>query len=848
MISSIEEGRKQDGNRSIADKILKRLHDLEKTIENNQGRWAWELLQNAKDSMLDDQKKVNIRLIRREDEIVFSHNGNHFTEYDIRGLINQISSKEVEDGQKATRVGRFGTGFITTHLLSKEVIVKGILETRDKETYQYQFKLNRDGTTTSALAPKIEDTWTDFHNSTQRIYTIDPNELNTSFTYVLTNDKQRIIAQRGIEEFIRLMPYVLAFNHKIGKVTIINGSQSMVMERDDKVINEIIIPINKIEGGYPQQIQIALRNEQGVAVALEIDPSTNSAKDLKNIPKLFCDFPLIGTEKFYFPVVVNSFHFNPQTERDGIWLKGDDDNEVLENRNILVQSIEIYKKLLISLSSDGVRKLYYAATTKMPEINESYFDRDWYETQIQKPLRDIILRIPLIDTKSYGRQAIESYEGVCVDFPYHSKKEICEKLWELGLKLNRIPIILPEKESIEFWIDVIWDKKYYLTFEKLAKYVASRSENISSFEMILGFNQDPFDWLNEYYSLLIQEGESQILNNYKIVPNQNNNLKLIPSNQYFNEDLRIDEIGDENLLKIIKLLGSDWKERLIHSKVNIRLTNDVLSKENIASSIYHIFENNKYSWNDNIKEAFIILSEWFENNPENGLKLFPELYRTKAELFMRIINDKDSLYSIMKSKTSLSILSEVALAIENDPEILDIIKQRQRELMEEKQRNRIGEHVESILAEVLRDFGFSVAKAHVGRDLIITLSGKFNYDIEVKSTSYGNYVSMTPTQARTAVSKPGNYALCVVHCGDQPLTKEFVAANCRFVTNIGSLITERVNAMSNFENTLYSFSTQTNLNNIGLLFENSLNYKYKIYKDTWSMGYDIRAFINYINH
>ncbi len=44
---SIEEGRKEDGNCSIVDKIIKRLHDFEKTVENNKGRWVWELLQNA---------------------------------------------------------------------------------------------------------------------------------------------------------------------------------------------------------------------------------------------------------------------------------------------------------------------------------------------------------------------------------------------------------------------------------------------------------------------------------------------------------------------------------------------------------------------------------------------------------------------------------------------------------------------------------------------------------------------------------------------------------------------------------------------------------------------------------
>lgn len=58
MIKSIEEGRKEDGNRSIADKIIKRLHDLEKTVQNNHGRWAWELLQNAKDSVAETGRKV----------------------------------------------------------------------------------------------------------------------------------------------------------------------------------------------------------------------------------------------------------------------------------------------------------------------------------------------------------------------------------------------------------------------------------------------------------------------------------------------------------------------------------------------------------------------------------------------------------------------------------------------------------------------------------------------------------------------------------------------------------------------------------------------------------------------
>lgn len=109
-----------------------------------------------------------------------------------------------------------------------------------------------------------------------------------------------------------------------------------------------------------------------------------------------------------------------------------------------------------------------------------------------------------------------------------------------------------------------------------------------------------------------------------------------------------------------------------------------------------------------------MLTEWFEYNSELGKELFPELYRRRAELFMNTIEDKESLYQVMKSKTPLLLLSKIALAIENDPEILNIIARRQQEIMDEKERNVIGEAVESILAEVLRDSGFNVQKPLLG--------------------------------------------------------------------------------------------------------------------------------------
>ncbi len=82
MIQSIEEGRKEDGNRSIADKIIKRLHDLEMTVQTNFGRWAWELLQNAKDSVAESHREVSVKIIFDNGKIEFLHNGDYFTEKD----------------------------------------------------------------------------------------------------------------------------------------------------------------------------------------------------------------------------------------------------------------------------------------------------------------------------------------------------------------------------------------------------------------------------------------------------------------------------------------------------------------------------------------------------------------------------------------------------------------------------------------------------------------------------------------------------------------------------------------------------------------------------------------------
>ncbi|HAO08327.1 MAG TPA: ATP-binding protein [Chryseobacterium sp.] len=666
MIKSIEEGRKEDGNRSIADKIIKRLHDLEKTVQNNHGRWAWELLQNAKDSVAGADRKVSVQIIYDVEEIEFSHNGNHFTEKDIRGLINQISSKEVEEGEVSTRTGRFGTGFLTTHLLSKEVYIKGIVETIGGDLFQFGFPLDRNGKTTVNLIPKIENAWKQFHTSTENseIDKYDEEALNTSFIYALDSTEQKEIAQIGVDEFTTLIPYVLSFIPEIYSVEIIDKvrDETTVFTNDSETVDGFK-KITKIHNGKTTIVRLLYATNETVSIAVRAIKKDDDFEilSLENVPKLFCDFPLIGTENFHFPIVVNSFYFNPQTERDGIWLMGENDAEVIENKDLLEQALVLYKEIINDLEGKSFKNVFNFAKTKLPSTDEKYFDPEWYIKYIQVPLRKFLLTKSIVELEDGNNGKLNE-----LWFPLKSyTKETKEKLWQYTSDL--FPQAVCKKDILHNWIDIIWDDISKITFAELVGDIA-KSKSISKLSESFGNDEDlTFQWFNRVGSFIMEdEVNLPLFEKNAIIPNENGDF-LIKS------ELFIDKINDPYLIEILQLLGDDWNDILIHHKVGFGRFG-VKKKSEIATKINEKLKNFSAK-NQNFIKAISLLSEWFDNNPDEGKELFTETYRKRAELFMNTIEDKDSLYKVMRSKTDLAHLSKVAEAIEENPRLFENIEQ-----------------------------------------------------------------------------------------------------------------------------------------------------------------------------
>lgn len=665
MIKSIEEGRKEDGNRSIADKIIKRLHDLEKTVKSNHGRWAWELLQNAKDSVSASKRTVEVKVILTEDSIDFQHTGDSFTEKDIRGLINQISSKEVAEGEETKQVGRFGTGFLTTHLLSKIVIIRGIVRTENSQLFQFEFPLNREGKTTAVLIPRIEEAWRGFHASTEdnEIDLYDDDAFNTSFKYMLVTPEQQAIARTGVNELSNLAPYVLSFVQEIGSIEIIDEVEGSTIKFENKDESDGIQKfVTKYVDGKPTRIRLLFATDGVVSVAARVTKGSDrfEVNSLSKIPKLFCSFPLIGTESFHFPFVVNSFYFNPQTERDGIWLEGDDDSEVQENRKLLLQALELYKTLIANLPHEEYRRLYNISQSRIPAADERYFDAKWYRENVQKALRTFLLKVPLVEREDGTMQTINE-----IWFPLKSyDNKIREAIWQYTYDLN--PQALCRKEDLHHWLDVVWEDVNKQTYEELVKDIAGSKTIKQLKEQLDKSTSDTFEWYNEVGAFLVaDEINLPLFEKHAFIPNQQGTFCI-------KSVLYIDKINDPELVKVLQLLKDDWN-RLLKDKRVYFDRYPVKEKKDIANAISDALK--KATKDQDFINAVTILSEWFDNNPEEGKELFGDTYRRRAELFMNTIADKDSLYKVMRSKTDLAQLSQVAQAIEENPRLFENIEQ-----------------------------------------------------------------------------------------------------------------------------------------------------------------------------
>jgi len=836
--------------KDINDKLTK----VRNRPEIAKRRWFWELLQNAKDAVKPDEKvDVILKLSRQEDgqlTVQFSHNGNPFRYQDAKNLIFPYSDKE--DEENSDKSGRFGTGFLATHILSKTIHVKGVY-LKDSTPYDFEFTLDRSASDKTELANSINQTWQDFRRKrTEKSgYIYNQSRFDTIFTYPITDESLEFVME-SIKDFQTSLPFALAFIPKVQSVRIenkIDNEQIDYRKNDDKTqtiaegIKEITIDKcqtrpdgQRIEDG----INLILCSNDKVDIGIEIEKLEDKTT-VKRLPEhhpiLFCPFPLIGANDFPFPIIINSESFIPKEERDGIWLEDTIEGRV--NHEVFEQAVELFKLLTKEISRSGQKNTFLLFRTLKDSPQVPDLDKEWFDGKIQTPIKEFITTVPLIDNSVSGRIPIIE-ENRKVRFPTNSEEAIREQMWDL---MNEImPHLMPPKNEVHSWHEVLWEDCPKVSLRKLSKFISGKG-NVQTLSRLFENDEDKtFKWLDKVVSLISKEQESLLSETETaILPNQFGEFK--DKDELYLDDGTI----DEELKEIYAAIGNfksgitDWRIELLDKRIFLELPqNKTRNIEDIALKIVeNIKELLKHDQpTSDLQDLFSKLLNWLNENQDKrrehfkGLKTDTLLYKTANEAKLKQFTEllrKDRAGEI--SVEDLANLDPSKVALLNDPNLelkLQLGEQALEEMLKEKEefefKKKTGDLFEKLFQQIINtDDRFEIQKVEGEEDFIITnKSNSEQFYIELKSIRPDEQqVQMTHKQAKKAHRFPSNYFLCFIPNNGSTVDENYFKSNARFDGRIGIKLTDKVNKALTFE---------ASENGVSVEFEDVFLQQYKKYR------------------
>lgn len=663
----ISQSEQKAHSHGIATKILREMTTLRASVgtsPNTPRRWVWELLQNAKD--VNGGEGVNVRISKAEKDkkkyLLFEHDGRPFTAENIRFLIEQTSSKDREKDEEGKReeTGKFGTGFLTTHLLSEIVFVRGVAKEEDLDYRKFSFKLDRSGFKINEIIKAVE-------SSKQQILNIDSHEpyseydqkaFNTAFIYSLEDQLSITIREEGLNDLDINLPYTLCFVDKLNSVGVFpEGKVFEVYDEEtlDKKKNLKIITIKISEkGNEPKYLEFASLTNGLTSIMIPVQVSSNSISILSidpHVPKLFCDFPLLGTETFPFPAIINNPGFNPTDPRDGIYLTDSVRKDPLteENKQILKDAVELYYNLLDFATEHSWRNLHFLAklgTLKDPV--KSNTSVPWFEANVQLPIRDELNMSSIVWTAkdTYGTM-LDSQGKQSMQFPSGISKEVREKIWELAEMW--FPELIPKKDLVEYWNSNIWPDCARLTLLEMAKLIETSGElNVLEPELV---NFDSINWLNSYYEVLsLDNGEYlKITDAIKIFPNQNGD--------FVKKKFLSKQVGviDPVFKDILKLFGQDIRADLVDDRIVIDFEDvDQYEQSDAIRAINAEVEEKTRDREiaQQFRPALNLMLKYFNENPGTAKSLFPSIYSRKYLLY----DDEEIMDNIGKAEELKDLL------------------------------------------------------------------------------------------------------------------------------------------------------------------------------------------------
>lgn len=878
-----------------AKRLMEKLEPIPSKIDSLKYRWFWELIQNASDF----NSEVDIILELTPNNLIFSHNGQPFKLVDVENLITPDSDKDDTDIDE-DYIGRFGSGFISTHALSSIITVEGLVKDKYRDTVHYSFKFDLDRSdynSKSKLIDSIQKSEKQFKENYKPAESITGN-FETIFTYDLTKGIPNLnlspieIAKSGIKYAKNVLPLVFTFLPKLKSVKFIdrtNGINEIQYSqnlRDD--ITGICQLIKRVNADNTEKIVVRYTIEEDIIVAAEIKHNL-LVEYPEEMAVLFLYLPMIGSEKFPFPVSIHSKSFKPETERHGIAISENDK----ENRANLSNGVKAYGKLLESLSNDKIGQLYHLVSLKSDRIKALPIGSDWYQKNIENEFKSVFDNIEFVNCNGTNK----SYAELKLPFIPENKTESRDFAF-YDIVCDLIQDVTPSRAEYINWlknIDFTIFKNIPFRLEAAVKLVEEAS-SLSQLSVKLNKNEeDTCKWLANFIKYVFDH-ENGLLTKHRIIPSKSE------IGTFVNRDAEIyvDKGVDIDLIAVFnKMKNENYNDKLLNDVIyneinNLLPPNKFKNWEIIAKEIDDIFRV-KLDGNSRLSKTEIdglsLLLKWLKakgfpnwhqlstyfptfhgsysnffmesfdeeervkaitirnSGKQDSLLKLAEADVTEAELnkVVESITEVKQIISIIETGTDITKLTELAQLFPNDiPEqVMNFAKEDARTKKEFSNLLEVGSKVEKLFIKTLENYQISNEIIHAGGGAydirIFNPQTNKSFYLELKSCRYQNTdpISIAISQAKRAVKELVNENFCIVvieRSANNIMDEDYIKLNTKYFKNPGQHLHEIVN---NFE--IVKNSTNTS-NAVDLKmdyadFKGSLDYEW-IKKQIGNSGFD----------
>jgi hypothetical protein len=662
----------QEGLESIGQKLFNNINIELSGDPQSARRWIWELLQNAKD-VIEQDGKIEISLT--ENTVEFAHNGGPFLHSNLLAILSQRSTKapsytddekqaffdrlysetgveEVDANKFLNTSGRFGTGFMTTYLLSKKISLDSVYTTNNI-VKSFKISLDRDAETPDQMKDKVKQSFSSFtelERSDLKGNIIEDfivgDNCDTKFTYEYDVEGKRT-AEIGIADLHQSIPFTLSFVDKIktikineyGKFTIYTkvepltfGEITITRIEKETEDNKVLIEIVKVAD-----------NHNALTIAIPVEHIHESKYKIifpdKSTPRQFISFPLVGSETFPFPVIINSPLFNPDDTRSHVFLNLVDSHpfnkKVTLNRSLFEKSLSLFNKLLTFACLKEWENIHYLARSNTPPN----VDEIWYKNFIQQPIRREILDAEIVVTEN-GTKRIKPKDS---KFPiYHQEK--LDEFWSLcNLLINNE---IPKKEDASIWKEIInadtsdWlGADFDFSLEKLLKLIQDQHDLSSFSKKYFESEENAFDALNKIIRFVENENKELVDRKespLKIFPDQTTD-SIFAEKKELSRDMKIPfQIKD-----VLKTTGDNWYKKLVRDEITVFERENKLTVKNASDKVKEKIE--KYFSNklqeDELQHLKSGLFELIGYNYQNLEFDFQTLHRFAKLIFPGVVSE-----------------------------------------------------------------------------------------------------------------------------------------------------------------------------------------------------------------